>query len=88
MEWNGCHTCRDADFKKIWSGLLFFSRAVYIYIYILFLLTSAHNLTFLLQNCWTDCRHFRHVGGLWSNEQHGLGEIAPDGQVWEFLAIF
>ena len=55
-------------------------------VYILFLLTSARNLTYLLQNCRTDCRHFRHVGGLWSNDQHGLCEIAPDGQVWEFWA--
>ena len=51
--------------------------------------TLSHILwTYLLRNCGTDCRHFRHAGALWSNEQHGLCEIAPDGQVWEFLEIF
>ena len=51
--------------------------------------TLSHILwTYLLRNCLTDCRHFWHVGALWSNVQHRLCEIAPDGQVWEFLAIF
>ena len=62
---------------------------LYMYIsYILFLLTSAYNLTFLLRNSRTDCRHFRHAGGLWSNEQHGLCEIALDGRVWDLFCDF
>ena len=56
--------------------------------YILFLLTSALNLTFLLRNSRTDCRHFRHAGGLWSHEQHGLCVIALDGRVWDFFGDF
>ena len=51
--------------------------------------TLSHILwTYLLRNCRTDCRHFQHAGALWSNVQHGLCEIMPDGQVWDFLAIF
>jgi len=50
--------------------------------------TVSHILwTFLLQNCRTDYRHFRQAGALWSDVQHGLCEIAPHGQVWEFLSI-
>ena len=75
------------NFRRWHSKRAFISHISNAYYY--YINTLSHILwTYLLRNCRTDCRHFWHAGALWSNIQHRLCEIAPDGQVWEFLAIF